>query len=421
MKMKLKNLLVSFLTIVSVLFLVATVSAANEYTITKVEINDIVPTSNDSTAASATTGETIKIEVWFTADFNATEDDGEDFYDSDVTVEAELDTGKKKANSLSESMIIESGNEKKVTLTLKVPYELKDELSKLVDLTIEIDGEKYEVSENYKLRVERVQYNVDVKSVSTINSVEAGEIFPVDIVLKNIGYKDLDDVYVTASISALGIGKSSYFGDLVALECDNSQTGCNEDDEDTVSGRLYLKVPYDVEAGIYTLEIEVTNDDASESVVKQITIENDFSNNVIVGSYKKSVSAGEDAEYDLLIVNPTNKLKVYKVVIDSSKSISTSSSDDVVAVAAGTSRTVKVTANAETQGEYNFDVNVFSGEELISTATLSADVEGKTSGTNPITVLTVILAIIFIVLLIVLIVLIGKKPEKAEEFGESYY
>ena len=33
----------------------------------------------------------------------------------------------------------------------------------------------------------------------------------------------------------------------------------------------------------------------------------------------------------------------------------------------------------------------------------------------------IILAIIFVVLLIVLIVLLTRKPEKAEEFEESYY
>ncbi len=57
--------------------------------------------------------------------------------------------------------------------------------------------------------------------------------------------------------------------------------------------------------------------------------------------------------------------------------------------------------------------------ELVNTFTFSA-VEDA-SVTSPIVVLTIILAIVFLVLLVVLIVLIGKKPEKVEEFGESYY
>ncbi len=66
-------------------------------------------------------------------------------------------------------------------------------------------------------------------------------------------------------------------------------------------------------------------------------------------------------------------------------------------------------------------MNVISGNEL-NTVALNTQVEGKSvASKNPITVLTVILAIVFLVLLVVLIVLIGKKPNKSEEFGESYY
>ena len=50
------------------------------------------------------------------------------------------------------------------------------------------------------------------------------------------------------------------------------------------------------------------NDDTTTNVVKQISVKNDFSNNVIVTSESKTVTVGEDAEYSLLIVNPTDKL-----------------------------------------------------------------------------------------------------------------
>ncbi len=416
MEMNTKNLMVSFVAIAMTLFLVANVSAAGEYNISRVEVNNINIVSA-SNPAPIDAGETTKVEVWFSADFNATED-GEDFYDSDVTVEVEIDTGKKKVNAVSESMVIESGDSKKVTLNLKVPYELKDDLSKLADLSVEISGEKFELNEDYNgmIRVRRAQYEVDFKSISAPQTVEAGETFPVDIVVKNIGYNDLDDLYVKVSIPELDIEKTSYFGDLVAMEEDS-----NDDDEtDTFSGRLYLKVPYDVSDGIYALEVEVTNDDTTSSEAKQIVIENDFSENVIVTSTRKTVAIGEDAEYELLIVNPTDKLKVYRIVTESSGSLSSDADKAVVVIPAGSSKTVTITANTNSEGEYNFNVNVFSGEELVSTVSLSLNAEGRAI-TSPIVVLTVVLAIIFLVLLVVLIVLVTKKPEKAEEFGESYY
>jgi len=383
-----KNLLVSFLTIAMALFLVATVSAneiTSDYSVT---VDGIDSVGNE---ISVIAGETITIKVYFEADEN----------DSDVTVEAEIEGEKINTDAITSPFDVEQGKDYRKVLTIKVPYELKDDLSTEVTLNIEIDGKEHKTElTEIILNVQRPSYNADIKSVTVSNSVEAGETFPVDIVLKNVGYNDLEDVYVTASISALGIEKTSYFGDLVSLECDGHH--CDDDETDTASGRLNFKLPYDVESGIYALEVEVTNDDTTTSVVKQIVVKNDLEKTVI--------KSGDD----LIIVNPTDKVKVYSIVVESPAS----SSDSVVVVPAGSSKTVTITPNAE--GEYNFSVSVFSGEELVSTIAFSGS-EEQTSVTSPIVMLTVILAIIFLVLLIVLIVLITKKPEKTEEFGESYY
>ncbi len=404
-KMNAKNILVSFLTIVSVLFLVTTVSAAD---LTNSHIVTI--DGNDAYAhdVSVVAGDTITLKVYFTAIHD----------DTDVTVEAEIEGEKVDFEAITESFDVENGSRYRKALTLEVPYELKDEVSDVITLNIEIDGKEYktELSE-ITLRVQRPSYNADIKSITVSNSVEAGETFPVDIVLKNVGYNDLEDLYVSVSISALNVEKTAYFGDLVALEV------CNDcdDDDDTVSGRLYLKVPFNANAGIYMLNVKVTNDDTTNSVVKQIVVKNDFSEYVIVSAGRKTVAVGENAEYDLLIVNPTNKLKVYRIITESSGSLSSNTNEAVIAVPAGSSKTVTITANADTEGEYNFNVNVLSGEELVSTVVLTANVEGKSQITSPIIVLTIILAIVFLVLLVVLVVLITKKPEKTEEFGESYY
>ena len=122
----------------------------------------------------------------------------------------------------------------------------------------------------------------------------------------------------------------------------------------------------------------------------------------------------------MLLVNPTNKLKVYKIVTESgSENLYTSSSSSLVSVPAGLSKQVTITANAAKEGEYSFNANVFSGEKLEGVVTFGLSAEGKS--VNAVAVLTVILAIIFLVLLVVLIVLLGKKPRKSEELGESYY
>jgi len=391
MKMNIKNILVSFLVITSLLLLVSTVSAidsdGNLTSNVSVTVNGIDAEDND---VSVIAGETITVKVYFTAEGNA----------SEVTVKAELNDVVAETSEFD----IEDDKAYKKVLNLKVPYDFDDdELSTKLDFEVEIKGET-DTGEDFKetitdtlltLTVQRPSYNIDFKSISVSSSVEAGKTLPVDIVLKNIGYNDLEDVYVTVRIPALELEKTGYFGDLVAIEIEN-----NDDETDTISERIYLQIPYDVEPGIYTLEVEAANDDLIASEVKQIAIENELLETVI--------KSGND----LIIVNPADYVKVYKIIAESPASVS----ESIVVVPAGSSRTVTVSPNAE---DYNFNVNVFSGEKLVATVNFTGSMERAIA--SPIIVLTVVLAIIFLVLLVVLIVLMGKKPEKTEEFGESYY
>ena len=395
-----KNIITSFVAIVFALFLVASVSAIVP---TQVTVDEVL--ADNVASASVIAGEQVTVKVWFTASANA----------SDVTVKAELEGDKVDTQAVSDSFDVEAGKVYKKTLVLNVPYELKDEVSSIVDLTVTIDADS-KVSTPYTLRVQRPSYNAEIKSVSVSNTADAGETVPVDFVIKNMGYNDLEDIYATVSIPALGVSKTAYLDDLVTIEsCDNND--CEK--VDTVSGRLSVAVPYGAKAGVYALEVKVSNDDTTSTVVKQIVINNEFADNVIVTNAKQTVATGETATYNVMLVNPTNKLKVYKVVAESSEGLSSDVSESVVAVPAGSTRTVAVTAEASKVGDYTFNVNVFAGEELSSKTALSLKAEG--SSFNLVTVVAIILSIVFIVLLVVLIVLLAKRPEKTEVFGESYY
>ena len=416
--MKSKNLLVFFLAIVSVLFLVTTISASPMADIYSVKVDGVYAMDG---GVSVVAGETISVKVFFTAEEDA----------SDVRVKAELEGSKVDVDARTNPFDIEGDKIYKKTLILKVPYELKDKLSDDLTLSIKIWNGDYRTDYEVDLRVQRPSYSTSIMSVSTVQKAEAGDMIPVDVVLKNVGYNNLDDLFVTIKIPNLGIEKTSYFGDLVAVECDDVLDSmenygvyidrkCNEDDEDTVRGRFYLEVPYDVNSGIYTLEVEAKNDDTTTNAVKQIVIENDFSSDVIVTGTSKTFAVDSGAEYNLLLVNPTNKLKVYRIVPESSGSLKSTTTEAVVAIPSGSSKTVTIIANADSAGQHTFDVNVFSGEKLVDTVTFSANVTDN-SLADPIVILAAIMIIVFVVLLVVLIVLLGKKPEKSEEFGESYY
>ncbi len=407
--MEKKNFMFFTLAILGLLLVGSISASADELaSVDYVQIDDLDADGSDDIAVTA--GELLTVEVAFTALEDA----------SDVRMEVEIDGTKKDVSVKSSPFVVEDGKRYVKRLTIRVPYELEDEVSDDLYLNIEIWNGDYETElDEITLRVQRPGYNADIMSIETAHVVEAGETIPVDVVVKNVGYNKLDDLYVTLRIPELGIQRTSYFGDIVATECYDDDGYCDEDDEDNERGRFYVKIPYEAKEGIYTLEVIASNDDLTLSESAKITIENEVSEYVIVSTVGKTGSVGEDVVYDLLLVNPTDKLKVYKVVTQSSGDVSVSTDTPMVAVASGSSKSVQVTARANSEGEHQFDVSVFSGDNLVKMVTLTENAERR-SINNAATVLVVILAIVFIVLLVVLIVLLGKRPEKSEEL-ESYY
>lgn len=391
------KILTGFLIAVVALFLLATVSAVEITNSAVVKADGVDVATYNGVAIvypnvmGVVAGESIVIRIEFTANLGTAANE------SDVKVKAEIEGDKVDVDEISEPFDVENGKRYVKTLSLKIPYELKDETSNDLSLNVKIwSGSFKSEMKDIVLRVQRPSYNADIKSITASKTVEAGESFPVEIVLKNMGYNDLDDLYVTARLSELDIEKTSYFGDLVSLK--------TNDDEDTAEGTLYLKVPYDVASGVYTLEVEVKNDDTVSSETIEVEVKNDFSETVFVSGNK------------LWIVNPTNKVVGYRIVPESPASVS----ESMVFISAGESKTVVV--NPNTSGSYDFKVNVFSTDgKLIETVTMNSGAIAEGQIISPVVALTVILAIVFLVLLIVLIVLVTRKPAKSEEFGESYY
>lgn len=377
-----KNLLVSFVAIASILFLAASISAV-DFSNVVVKVDGI--DWNQDLALIA--GETVTVEVFFTSNIDS----------SDIKVRIELEGEDKDVDTTTSVFEVEDGFRYRKVLTLRIPHELEDEVSDDAVLNLKIwGGDSDTLRDEEDVRVQRPSYNVAFMSISTSQTVQAGKIFPVSVVLKNVGYNDLDDLYITARIPELNIERIAYFGDLVAVE--------DNDNDDVVSGRLFIEMPFEVKSGVYTLEVEVTSDNLNMNRVKEIVVENGFSSNVVVSGNK------------ILIVNPTNQLMVLKLIPESTGNVLVDLSEDLVVIPAGSSKTVTTSVS----GAEEYKVNIFSRDgELLYTVTLNATTDG-TSG-NAVAVFTVILTIIFLVLLVVFIVLVTKKPEKSDELGESYY
>src|SRR3989338_10477654 len=226
-------------------------------------------------------GETITVKVMFTALQSA----------SDVKLKLELEGAKVSEEAVTSPFTIEAGKRYSKTLTLTIPYELQDEVSDELTLDIKVWNGDFRTENNQvSLNVQRPSYNAAIMSIDSAQSVEAGKVLPIDVVLKNNGYSRLDDVYVTLKISALGLERSSYFGDLVAVE--------NKNNDDTVTKRFLIELPSNAKAGAYTLEVKASNNDFSVSQSKQIAVKNEFSSSAVVADIKKSASVGSETEFE---------------------------------------------------------------------------------------------------------------------------
>lgn len=402
-KMNTKNLWVFFFALASILLVANNfVSAASELvTIDQVKIDDVFASANE---VAVVAGETITVKVMFTALQSA----------SDVKLKLELEGAKVSEEAITAPFTVEKGKEYSKTLTLTVPYELQDEVSDELTLDVKVwNGDFRTESNQISLNVQRPSYNAQIMSIDSAQSVEAGKVLAVDVVLKNTGYGRLDDVYVTLKINTLGLERSSYFGDLVSVE--------SKYDADTVTKRFLLEMPSDAKAGAYTLEVKAYNNDFSVSQSKQVAVRNEFLNDAIAVDFKKSGSVGSETEFELVVANPTDKLRIFRIVTESNGDLTTSSSAQLVSVPAGETKTISVTATPESKGDYTFNVHLFAGEQLVDTVKLEVLAEGRSAGSSSIVALTIILVIIFLVLLGALFALMKKNPKQSEEFGESYY
>lgn len=399
---KQKTFWVSFLVVASVLVLMSFASAATPYiaTLTSVQVNGIQAYGTNANV-SVIGGNTIPVVVQFVA--NSTE--------SNVRLDVQLQGVNGDVQSEVFVGDIQTGQTYIETLNLNVPTDIGNVQSNSINLLVTIwngDASVTQQQQTITLVEQRQSYNVGVMSLNTVDSANAGSLLPVNVVLKNTGYNDLSDVYVTVSVPALGLQRTAYFGDLANASNNNA----------TASGTIYIQLPYSAAPGTYTVQAQVQNGYLNTIATDTFVISNEFQSNVIADNSQQTSNIGQTVTYNLEVVNPTTNIQIYQIVpqVTSGVAITT---DSIVTVPAGSSKTISLTANAASAGNYNMTVNVFSGGQLTGNVNLGLNAQGGVS--NPVIILTIVLAIIFVVLLVVLLVLVTKKPKKQEGLNESYY
>lgn len=401
--MKSMKLMVSMVAML-VLAAFAASSVSAFASIDRVTVNGIESFGGNATAA-VFAGETVPVRVIFTATENA----------DDVRVMARL-IGESGVSEVTERFDVLANNTYSRLLNVKMPFDIDPSEDLVLVVSIESNARLAD-EERVNLEVQRESYLVELLSVESVDQIKAGQTLALDIVLKNRGRQTAEDTYVRATIPELGVSNTAYFSDLTAEDQSHPEK------EDAVERRMYLNIPKSAAPGVYTIELEAYNSDSSSVRTKRIVVVGaGAESRVLSPSTSKSFAVGEEKTYTVTIVNSGDEIKVYDLVIEASKGLTVEAEDTLVVVPAGSSKTVKLTASASEEGDYTFDVTVNSDGELVKQESFAAAVEGtRAQKVNASVVLTVVLAVIFVVLVIVLIVLLTRKPQKSEEFGESYY
>lgn len=405
--MKSKAILVFLIAILTVMTATMLVSAADPLSMSITTTVNGVDLDVGSPHLSNAVGETIPIKVVLTADQNVT--------DAIVNVRilgenVEAETGKFD--------MIEDRTYSKL-LSLKVPSSIKLSPSDEFRLKVSVESREGDVEKEYDLTIQRESYNIEILSADVAKTATAGSVLNVDVVLKNRGSHESEDTFVIVRIPALDIEKKVYFSDLTPTDnCDDC------DKQDAAEGIVSLKIPSDVKAGVYDIEVEAFNEDSSTKITKRLAISGlEQGSDILAAVTTKDIASGATATYDLILVNSGNRIAVYEIIPESAQNLIITVDEPIVTVPADSSRVVKVNVKAgNVMGTFNFAVNVNSQGQLVKRANLVANVvKSAITASNNVIILTVVLAIIFIVLLVVLIVLLTRKPAKSEEFEESYY
>jgi len=400
-----KNIFLSLSIAILALSLMTIVNATTGslgVSIDEIVINDLHINAGSSATIAEFAGNSVDITVHFTS--NVDESDAR----VKVWIGGEDDVQSGKIHLVNGSIYSE-------TLSVKLPEGIDP--NEAFTLYAEVETQNSYTQESFNLKLQRESYDLSILDVDMDKTVEAGNSLQVNVVIKNVGYEELQDVFVVISSDELGIEKKIYFYDLQSQDCTDN---CDDDEQDSAQKTVTLNIPENAKEGMYKITVEAHNSDTVQKVTKEIFVSGgQQATTVFVPINSKELHVGETVSYDLIIVNSGKKIVVYQLVPEANGNIVVTVDEPIVTIPAGTSKTVKVNVKASSEGTYNFAVNLMSDNKIVQTVNLNASVV-KGRAISNITALTIVLAIIFVVLLIVLIVLLTRKPAR-ESLEESYY
>ena len=369
-----------------------------------------------------------------------------------VTANADIDDVQIEAtirgydhNDLMEDItdVFDMKNGTTYTKNLEIPLRLRMDQDKY-KLRVRIEDRDGDTTqETYELEIDAKRHALLIKDIilSPENEVKTGRALLVAVRLQNYGERDEDGIKVKVSMPELGISATDYVDEL-------DKEG--DDDDQTTTEELYLRIPEDAKTGEYTIRVEATYDDGDETEVQELMInvkstcdtdpfscgggevEKQKTVITLAAGSQTAVQGGAEAVYPVTITNEGTQSKTYVISADGANwATFRISPSNVLVAGAGESKAVNVYVAASKDaplGEQTFSITVKSGEKTLKEVPMKVNVaEGKASLWSKLKTVLEVGLVVLVVLLVILGLIIGfnklkgEEEEETKEEGETYY
>ncbi len=347
----------------------------------------------------------------------------------DMEVEAALKGSKYSVDAQTSLFDLDAGDSRWISLSLSLPKNLDKDLY-LLRIWV-TDKNSDEVKETYNLKVNPIRNGVGVKDVvfSPGTTVKAGHSLIADVLVDNFGAKDEKDVKVTLSIPALGVSTADYVSKI-------------ENDDKKVSEPMFLRLPLCAKAGTYDAKVTVAYDDADKTVTKTYKL-NVLANDrcttsaatggklvLTVGPETQNVVANKQAVYPIALTNAGTETKTYVLELTAGSWATSKLSDNLVVLAPGKTKVAYayLTPSKDvTAGQKVATLSVKSGNNVLKTVYLKANVVKESKSLSLRNGLEIALVVLVVILVIVGLILgfsrLRKDDEEEvlDEEGKTYY
>ena len=331
-------------------------------------------------------------------------------------------------------------------LELKLPDDLDATESYTLNIGVFFQSsESIEYAWNFDLLVSPERHKLSVFDVifNPSDKVRAGDNLYAKIRVENLGDKREENVKVTLSVPQLGVSTSDYIDDLSTTDCSE---GCDDNEnENTDSAELFIKIPENAKTGIYDAIVKISygRNNFEEEERYNVFVEEKkeiaavdtapgtptqtggvVTSVISVDTTSQNVEQGGSAVYKIMFANLGEDSETFSLALEGVNFGTARVDPAFITVAPDKTGEayVYVSTNEDAKlGTNSFIVKVSANGKNVKDINLVSNVSEKIEekGISLVGVLETIFIILFVGLIIVGIVLVVKKLRSDDEDTEE--